>query len=172
MDFSLNSSTQTVENIEFHLTRASDRYSVHAYRKIDDLQDGTYLFRYRLYESVENLHFYIRFGYENLEHVVQGHLYSDGCYCPESNQTEWLDALECSSSSLPSHLHEDLKLFKQIDMRQVMDQAREKYFQYPQTYALCHYAIKNNKVEPKTHCSDEYFLHVDLSKMLWSICGF
>jgi hypothetical protein len=136
--------------MEFHLTRASDRLSVHAYRKIDDLNDGTYLFRYRLYESVENLHLYIRFGNEDIQHIVKGHIYSDGCYCPETNVTEWFNSLECSSLLSTSQLREDLKFFDKIDMNKVINKAKEKYFQHQQTYALCHYVIKNNKVKRKT----------------------
>jgi hypothetical protein len=133
--------------MEFHLTRASTRLSVHAYRKVDDLQDGTYLFRYRLYESVENLHLYIRFGNEPIEYIIKGHLYSDGCYCPETNLTKWFDALECSSSSLTSQFNKDFQVFDKINMNEVINKAKEKYFQHQQSYALCHYVIKNNKVK-------------------------
>ncbi|CAF0767144.1 unnamed protein product [Rotaria sordida] len=148
----LNYSSQSVDHIIFHLTRVSDQLSVHSYRKIDDLNDGTYLFRYRLYESVENLHLYIRFGNEDIEHIVKGYIYSDGCYCPQKNLTEWFNSLECSSSSLSiSQLREDLKLFNKIDMNKIINKAKEKYFQYPQTYALCHYVIKNNKIYRKCY---------------------
>ena len=149
--FRLNHSTRATEQIEFHLTRASNRLSVHAYRKVDDLGDGTYLFRYRLYESVENLHIYVRFGNEPIEYTIKGHLYSDGCYCPETNRTEWLNALECSSSSLTSQFKQDFKLFDKIDMKQVINKAKEKYFQHQQSYALCHYVIKNNKVTDRVN---------------------
>ncbi|CAF1291798.1 unnamed protein product [Adineta steineri] len=146
----LNYSTQSSDRIEFHLTRVSDQLSVHSYRKVDDLNDGTYLFRYRLYESVKDLRIFIRFGKQDKVHVVNGYIYSDGCYCPESNLTQWLNSLQCSSSSL-SQLHEDFKLFKQIDMIKVLNKAKEKYFQHPKTYALCHYVIKNNQIYRKCY---------------------
>ena len=122
---------------------------------------------------MENLHIYIRFGNEDIEHIVKGYLYSDGCYCPESNRTEWFDALECSSS----HLNEDFKSFEKIDMKEVMSKAKEKYFQHPQTYALCHYVIKNNQVTNKKKGIDQiniscFVFNIGLSKMLWSTCGF
>jgi hypothetical protein len=79
--------------------------------------------------------------------VVKGYIYSDGCYCPETNLTQWLDSLECSSSLSISQLREDFKLFKEIDMNKVIRKAKEKYFQHEKTYALCHYVIKNNKVK-------------------------
>lgn len=149
--FRLNHSTQITEHIEFHLTHFSTRLSVHSYRKVDDLNDGTYLFRFRLYESVENLHLYIRFGNEDIEHVIKGHVYSDGCYCPEKNLTEWYNAFECSSSSsLTSQIQEDFKIFDKIDMKKVLNKAKEKYFPLKQTYGICHYVIKNNKVKRKT----------------------
>ncbi|CAF3762581.1 unnamed protein product [Adineta steineri] len=146
----LNYSTQSSDRIEFHLTRVSDQLSVHSYRKVDDLNDGTYLFRYRLYESVKDLRIFIRFGKQDKVHVVNGYIYSDGCYCPETNLTQWLNSLQCSSSSL-SQLHEDFKLFKQIDMIKVLNKAKEKYFQHPKTYALCHYVIKNNQIYRKCY---------------------
>ena len=142
----LNDSTEAVDRIEFHLTRPSDRTSVHAYRKVDDLHDGSYLFRYRLYESVENLHLYIRFGSEEIERTVQGYLYSDGCYCPENNRTRWFEALECPSAGATAELRHSFQVFDQIDMKQVIQKAKGKYFQHQQSYALCHYVVKNNKV--------------------------
>ena len=128
------------------MTRLSDQLSVHSYRKVDDLHDGSYLFRYRLYDSVENLHLRIQFGNEEIEHTVKGHLYSDGCYCPERNRTRWSEALECPSVGSSAQLRQDFQIFDQIDMKQVIQKAKDKYFQHQQSYALCHYAIKNNKV--------------------------
>lgn len=146
MIFRLNHSTEPADRVEFHLTRLSDRLSVHSYRKVDDLKDGTYLFRYRLYESVENLHFFIRFGMEDIQHTVKGYVYSDGCYCPQTNVTKWFDSLECSSSLSTTQLRSDLKYFDKIDMSNVLEKAKEKFFIYPQSFALCHYVIKDNKV--------------------------
>ena len=120
---------------------------MHSYRKVEYLNDGIYLFRYRLYESVENLLLYIRFGNEGIEHIVKGYVYSDGCNCPETNLTQWFDSLECTSSLSTSQLREDFKLFEKIDMNQVINKAKEKYFQHQQSYALCHYVIKNNQVK-------------------------
>ena len=148
----LNISTEPIDRIEFHLTRQSDRLSVHSYRKIDDLHDGRYLFRYRLYESVENLHLYIRFGKEDLEHIVKGHLYSDGCICPETNRTHWYETLECPTS-VP--LLKQWEFFEKINMREVVKKAEEKYFQHRQTFALCHYVIQNN------HVSFHWMRHVE-----------
>lgn len=145
--FRLTRSTVSVDHIEFHISRLSDKLSVHSYRKVDDLHDGTYIFRYRLYESVEDLHLFIRFGKEDIEHVVKGYVYSDGCYCPQENITQWYDALECSSASLSTgQLEENIKIFNKINMTDVIEKAKIKYFPYHGTYALCHYVIKNNQV--------------------------
>ncbi|CAF1108853.1 unnamed protein product [Adineta ricciae] len=168
----LNHSTQPLNRIEFHLTRVSDQLSAHSYRKVDDLNDGTYLFRFRLYESVKDLHLYIRFGNEDIEHVIQDYVYSDGCYCPETNLTQWFDSFECSASR--SQLRTDMKVFKTIDMKQVLEKATLKYFQHPQTYALCHYVIKNNKIYRKCYgehtgfkmFSDAIFLSLSRKVML------
>jgi len=74
-------------------------------------------------------------------------LYSDGCYCPEKNLTQWFDSLECSALPLAAHIQTDLKVFEKINMREVMKRAKEKFFEHPRTYALCHYVIKNNQVK-------------------------
>ena len=139
---------------------------------MDDLHDGSYLFRYRLYESVENLHLRIQFGNEEIEHTVKGHLYSDGCYCPESNRTRWSEALECPSVGSSAQLRQDFQIFDQIDMKQVIQKAKDKYFQHQQSYALCHYALKNNKVGAGEELSKEQwialsFWWIDPSKMSW-----
>lgn len=139
----LNVSTESIDRIEFHLTRQSDRLSVHSYRKVDDLHDGRYLFRYRLFESVENLHLFIRFGREDIERTIKGYLYSDGCYCPQSNRTKWYEEFECPSwKPLSKHW----KPFEKINMTDVLKKAEEKYFPYRQTFALCHYVIEKNRV--------------------------
>ena len=139
----LNVSTEPVDRIEFHLTRQSDRLSVHSYRKIDDLHDGRYLFRYRLYESVENLHFFIRFGPEDIQHTVKGYLYSDGCECPESNRTRWYQDLECPPWR---PVAKQWNVFEKINMKEVLKKAEEKFFPYGKSFALCHYAVQRNKV--------------------------
>jgi hypothetical protein len=41
-------------------------------------------------------------------------------------------------------------------MKKVIDKAKEKYFQHKQTYALCHYVIKNNKVKRKYRKEVDY----------------
>jgi hypothetical protein len=44
-------------------------------------------------------------------------------------------------------------------MNKVINKAKEKYFKHQQTYALCHYVIKNNKVKRKTsNMSCTFFL--------------
>ncbi|CAF2045654.1 unnamed protein product [Rotaria magnacalcarata] len=147
----LNYSSEPVDRIEFQLARSSDQYSVYSYRKVDDLHDGTYLFRFRLYESVENLQLFIRFGKEDINYVIKGYIYSDGCYCPQTNITKWFDSLECSSTLSTTQLRADLKLFDKIDMNTIIPKAKAKYFQHTQTYALCHYVIKDNKIYRKCH---------------------
>jgi len=55
-----------------------------------------------------------------------------------------------------------------------MKRAKEKFFEHPRTYALCHYVIKNNQVKN----TFVFVLHerrnvwIDLSKMLWRTCRF
>jgi hypothetical protein len=139
----LNHTSESIDNIDFRLIRLSDRQTIHSYRRIDDLHDGSYLFRYRLYESIENLHISIRFANETIEHTIHGYAYSDGCYCPERNRTQWLESLDCSSMG---SLRTNLRAFNQIDMKHVLNKANEKFFRHKYTYALCHYVIKDNRV--------------------------
>ena len=100
---------------------------------------------------------YIRFGYEDIEHIVKGYVYSDGCYCPQINVTQWFDSMECSSSLSLSQLRADLKPFDKIDMNEVINKAKEKYFPYRQSYAICHYVIKDNKVKRGKQAKCEVF---------------
>jgi hypothetical protein len=43
-------------------------------------------------------------------------------------------------------------------MNKVIAKAKEKYFQHSQTFALCHYVIKNNKVR-KNNKEIKYFVY-------------
>lgn len=54
-------------------------------------------------------------------------------------------------------------------MRDVLNKAKEKYFQYPGTYALCHYIIKDNKVKKKivNYILIFFVCSIDLSKLFW-----
>ncbi len=103
--------------------------------------------------------------------MIKGHLYSDGCYCPETNLTDWFDAFECSSSSLGSQLNDDFKVFDKIDMTKVMNKAKEKYFQHQQSYALCHYVIKNNKVKGKVNMNNIVFSFFLLNRFIENVMG-
>lgn len=55
--------------------------------------------------------------------------------------------MKCSATLSTSQLREDFKKFDKIDMNDVIKKAEEKYFQHTQTFALCHYVIKDNKVK-------------------------
>ncbi|CAF1244529.1 unnamed protein product, partial [Didymodactylos carnosus] len=72
-------------------------------------------------------------------------VYSDGCYCPETNLTKWYESMDCQTLST-RQLKEDFKVYKMIDMKQVLQLAKEKYFKRSGTYSLCHYVVKQNKI--------------------------
>lgn len=152
---------------EFSLKTDGGNRPVNCYRQVNNFNNGKYLFRFRLFESVKDLQLKIK-DRQTQQHIQQspfiirgsfithvylyiyigwvlGWLYSDGCYCPETNVSKWFESMECQSA-VPQQLRQQLKQFPTIDMKSILQRADQLYFKHRQSYSLCHYVVKKNKV--------------------------
>ncbi|CAF1512212.1 unnamed protein product, partial [Didymodactylos carnosus] len=86
---------------QFELKHVNGKH-VQCYREVQDLYDGTYLFRFRLFESVKDLQLEIKYQQQHIKqspYIIIGHVYPDDCYCPEKNLTKWYESMDCQQDN-------------------------------------------------------------------------
>lgn len=110
--------------------------------QIYDLQDGSFLVRYRPYKSYEQIKISItdRSG----KHIAQSpyqvsNVFTDECNCP-SSLDEWHANMHCSP--MEKQIMDDLELFPYINTYTLGDRAFERHPQW----SLVHYSLIDNKV--------------------------
>jgi len=72
-----------------------------------------------------------------------GSVYHEGCNCPMSSLSKWMDTMRCPKNYKQIDL--DLLPFPVVDMEQVEKEAVSR-FSSRGSHSLCHYVIKDNKV--------------------------
>lgn len=81
--------------------------------------------------------------------------YSEHCPCVRN---EWPQLSQCDSTDnrqLQQRIDHDLAPFRSgINFTSILDEAINRFGQYPQTYAFCHYRIKNNQAYKR--CYGQY----------------
>lgn len=107
-----------------------------------DLQDGSFLVRYRPYKSYEQVRITItdRSG----KHIDQSpyqvsSVFTDECDCP-SSLDEWYVNMHCAP--LEKQIKDDLELFPYINIYTLADRAFERH----PLWSLVHYSLIDNKV--------------------------
>lgn len=111
-----------------------------------DRKDGTFIVRYKVYETCTNLWIHI---YYKKKHVggspflFDGPIQPDQCDCPTNHYEEWLKDYECINTD--DQIKKDLKPFHNLDMRQQINKIIQKYHQ-PESTSFCHYVIKSNEI--------------------------
>lgn len=116
-------------------------------------KDGSYIVRYKLYNSCDNLKIDLRF--ENMP--IQGFpksfnevVYSDDCNCPQ-DLDNWLSDMKCQENY--TQISSDLKLFSKVNFTKIHKKILQKFTGHG-SISLCHYIIKNNEIFRK--CYGEY----------------
>ncbi|XP_030642642.1 protein O-glucosyltransferase 2 [Chanos chanos] len=114
-----------------------------------DRRDGSFLVRYRMYASYTDLHIQVLLKDKHVAkspYVLKGHVYHEGCDCPEPSGALWEKHMHCPSSF--AQIQRDLSLFPRVDPER---NAHEIPQRFGRRQSLCHYTIKNNQVYIKTH---------------------
>ncbi|XP_028993305.1 protein O-glucosyltransferase 2 [Betta splendens] len=113
-----------------------------------DRKDGSFLVRYRMYATYRDLHVHILLRDKHVAkspYILKGHVYHEGCDCPQPSGSEWEAHMHCPQSF--PQIDSDLSLFTSVDLDR---NAKEIPQRFGQRQSLCHYTIVDNKVYVKT----------------------
>ncbi|XP_028034188.1 protein O-glucosyltransferase 2-like [Bombyx mandarina] len=111
-----------------------------------DRKDGTFIVRYKIYETCFNLSINIYYKSKNIEGspvTFKGPILPDQCNCPTKDLTSWLTDYGCNN--VPEQIVNDLKAFQAVNMTVEVKRIVEKYHQ-PESTSFCHYIIKGNEI--------------------------
>ena len=122
---------------------------VRAYKQVLDLNDGSYLVRFRLYRSYVNLVIGI-VNAETGQHVgespfvIEEPVNAEKCSCPEPDVRKWYSDMGCKETY--KQIEIDMQKFgEKIDM-DVMQKIIAKTFNQEYSQSLCNYVLLNNQV--------------------------
>lgn len=124
---------------------------VRVYLQILDKQDGMYIVRFRIYNTLENVRINVMYNEKHVAkspYEISGFMYPETCYCPESNVQEWYDSMGCPTSY--RQIKNDLSLFKDVDLEKTSAETIHR-FNISTAHSLCQYKIINNKIYRKTY---------------------
>uniref|UniRef100_A0A0C9QD62 KDELC1_0 protein n=1 Tax=Fopius arisanus TaxID=64838 RepID=A0A0C9QD62_9HYME len=114
-------------------------------------RDGSFIIRYRLYETCYNFHVIVTINNQTIPKAAihaEGPIYEEECDCPKLSIHEWLHNSKCPSNY--SQISNDLREFPQINFDKMRNKII-KEFSRPQSVSLCHYVIKKNKIYRKCY---------------------
>lgn len=111
-----------------------------------DRKDGSFIVRYKLYETCYN--FNIEITYHD-EHVAgspynfNSTIFHDNCECPEENFAKWSQDFQCRETYI--QIERDLIPFTAVNLTVIRPKILALYNK-PASYSICNYVIKDNKV--------------------------
>lgn len=144
--------TNSIGEKPFVLTVSeSNGNRVQSWSQILDAFDGTYIGRFRLFKTYQDLQVNIKYNGRHVAdspYQLKGPVYHEDCYCPVMNVDKWLEIMGCKSSY--TQIEKDFIPFPKIDMEKLAKQAISRFNQAGM-HSLCRYRIINNKVYRKTY---------------------
>ncbi|XP_003427163.1 protein O-glucosyltransferase 2 [Nasonia vitripennis] len=118
----------------------------HIWTQIFDCKDGSYIVRYRTYNTCFNLHIVLQVKNEKLplkHSQVMGPVYEEECNCPHSSLDAWLHQNNCRQNY--TQILQDLKLFPTVNFDSLRNEIIDRYNK-PNSVSICHYVIKSNQI--------------------------
>ncbi|XP_041971525.1 protein O-glucosyltransferase 2-like [Aricia agestis] len=128
----------------FGTTKFKDRCRI--WTNVLDRKDGSFIVRYKVYETCYKLLINIYFKNKHIEKspfVFEGPIQGDQCNCPAPNMESWMLEYGCELSD--SQINEDLKLFTESSMQDYVRKVVKKYHK-PDSISFCHYVIQDNEL--------------------------
>ncbi|GAB1294212.1 Protein O-glucosyltransferase 3 [Apodemus speciosus] len=111
-----------------------------------DRNDGTFLVRYRMHETVhEGLKIEILYGSEHVAqspYILKGPVYHESCNCPEDDPQVWQKTLACPASE--PQIEEDFVSFPSINLQQMLKEVPKRFGD--ERGAVVHYTVLNNHI--------------------------
>ncbi|XP_033619836.1 protein O-glucosyltransferase 3 [Fukomys damarensis] len=111
-----------------------------------DRNDGTFLVRYRLYDTVhKGLKIEILYGDEHVAqspYILTGPVYHEYCECPEEDPQAWQKTLSCPTNE--PQIEEDFASFPSINLQQMLNEVPKRFGD--ERGAVVHYTVLNNHI--------------------------
>ncbi|XP_059786385.1 protein O-glucosyltransferase 3 isoform X1 [Balaenoptera ricei] len=111
-----------------------------------DRNDGTFLMRYRMYETVsEGLKIEVLYGDEHVAqspYILKGPVYHEYCECPEEDPQTWQKTLSCPAKE--PQIAKDFASFPSINLQQMLNEVPERFGD--ERGAIVHYTILSNLI--------------------------
>ncbi|KAF7997596.1 hypothetical protein HCN44_006167 [Aphidius gifuensis] len=126
-------------------------HSCRIWKNILDCKDGSFIIRYRVYETCYDLSIKVRVKNQiihSASSLSKGPVYEEECYCPVASISDWKNQAECQDNY--PKIIDDMKSFASIDFDVVRNQVI-KEFDRPTSVSICHYVIKNNRIYRKCY---------------------
>ncbi|EHB14074.1 KDEL motif-containing protein 2 [Heterocephalus glaber] len=111
-----------------------------------DRNDGTFLVRYRLYDTVhKGLKIEVLYGDEHVAqspYILKGPVYHEYCECPQQDPQAWQKTLSCQTNE--PQIEEDFTSFPSINLQQMLNEVPKRFGD--ERGAIVHYTILNNHI--------------------------
>ncbi|XP_073664347.1 protein O-glucosyltransferase 3 isoform X9 [Tursiops truncatus] len=111
-----------------------------------DRNDGTFLMRYRMYETVsEGLKIEVLYGDEHVAqspYILKGPVYHEYCECPEEDPQAWQKTLSCPAKE--PQIAKDFSSFPSINLQQMLNEVPKRFGD--ERGAIVHYTILSNLI--------------------------
>ncbi|XP_071448438.1 protein O-glucosyltransferase 2-like [Hetaerina americana] len=141
------------------ITGDSEDKSCQAWVNVLDRKDGSFIVRYKVYNSCYNFQIHIK--YKGLKvagspYSAVGMVHADECDCPMSNFDHWFERYGCAGENMKkmhSVITSNLRPFESVNFTATRRYIREK-FNHPGSVSICNYVVKNNQVFRK--CYGQY----------------
>ncbi|KAG8231930.1 hypothetical protein J437_LFUL011399, partial [Ladona fulva] len=138
------------------ITGDSDDKSCGAWVNILDRKDGSFIVRYKVYNSCYNFQIHVKYKGVKVAgspYSASGPVHGDECDCPEKNFELWSKQFGCESESnkfMYKNIFEDLKPFPSVNFTSIRREIRAK-FDRPGSVSVCNYVVKNNQIHRKCY---------------------
>lgn len=99
-----------------------------SWTNILDRKDGSYIIRYKLYESCKNLIVNVKYKNQHVgdsPYVIKNDVQPEDCFCPTGSLEKFLSSWDCKTEK---QLIRDLSLFEKIDWSKIRDKVDSQFF--------------------------------------------
>lgn len=139
-------------DLDVHISGKSISGPCRIWSNILSRSDGSFIVRYKLYNTCDNLKIDLRFNnmpINGFPKIFDDTVYSDDCNCPEDLNV-WLKSMKCEKKS---QIYKDLNTFNKVKFSEIKPKIIEK-FTSQGSISLCHYVLKKNEIYRQ--CYGEY----------------
>ncbi|XP_041454294.1 protein O-glucosyltransferase 2-like [Lytechinus variegatus] len=150
VDFENNNFTYSPGSNAFEVSiKPIDGNRGRIYLQMLDRHDGTFIVRYRLYQSYDGLKITVKSAGRHVAdspYKLNGLVKCENCYCPVEDRNQWRSNMFCRPD-VHSQTQIDFSIFPSIDLSTLHKNVESRFARH---HSLCHYAIIDNKVYRKT----------------------